>query len=193
MLEETIKVTFRAKFSPCVGTTKNIPQGFYASTTSQIFPQQPRYLKVAFNFNLKESKADSCSPTLILTYCCEATNQYVSSSNRWNKHLHKICLGFICIHFSGLSLSVATMLNNLMFCFYFSPREWLQGMLLHFEGKHLSHLDAGSAHKAAPLCCWPLSCTTRAGGCLGSPLNGFSAVILESIDFMFCILPRLCM
>lgn len=79
-------------------------------------------------------------------------------------------------------------------CFLFLAQRMAEGdAFCCLREKYLSHLDAGSTHKAAPLCCWPLSCTTRAGGCLGSPLNGFSAVILESIDFMFCIFPRLCM
>lgn len=91
-----------------------------------------------------------------------------------------------------LSLSVATFGNRLKICFHFFswPRERLKEMRLPFEGKYLSHLDAGSTHKAAPLCCWPLSCTTRAGGCLGSPLNGFSVVLfLRALTLCFAFFP----
>lgn len=79
-------------------TTKSISQGFYASTTAQIFPeQQARYLKAAFNSNLRESEADrSCSPVLILTYCCEAaTNMCHCQRNNTFKGL----LGFYLYRF----------------------------------------------------------------------------------------------
>lgn len=109
--------------------------------------------------------------------------------------------GFLFARFlSGLfadetvSLSVATLQNNLKFCFCFFnfPAKSATGDASCTLRENVFHiLDAGSTHKAAPLCCWPLSCTTRAGGCLASLLDGFCAVILESIGFIFCIFPRL--
>lgn len=38
---------------------------------------------------------------LILTYCCEAANQYVIVKPA-QQHLQKICLVFVCIDLSGL-------------------------------------------------------------------------------------------